>query len=45
MNYIKDKNCLKKENEGGEKTESSNKEFIFCLKESCSENPQQRRLF
>jgi hypothetical protein len=29
MNLIKGKNHLKKENEGGEKTESSDKEFVF----------------
>jgi hypothetical protein len=29
MNLIKGKNCLKKENEGGEKTKSSNEEFVF----------------
>ncbi len=31
MNLIKGKNCLKKENEGGEKTESSDKN-LFLLK-------------
>jgi hypothetical protein len=34
MNLIKDKNCLKKENEGGEKTDSSNKEFVFAKKKA-----------
>ena len=34
MNLIKGKNCLKKENEGGEKTESSNEEFVFIQKKA-----------
>ncbi len=45
MNLIKGKNCLKKGNEGGEKTKSSNKKFVVVKKEGCSENRQQRRLF
>jgi hypothetical protein len=32
MNLIKGKNRLRKENEGGEKTESSNEEFVFVKK-------------
>jgi hypothetical protein len=32
MNLIKGKNCLKKENEGREKTESSDKEFDVVKK-------------
>ena len=34
MNLIKGKNHLKKENEGGEKTESSDKEFVFVKKKA-----------
>jgi hypothetical protein len=34
MNLIKGKNCLKKENEGGAKTESSDKEFVFVKKKA-----------
>jgi hypothetical protein len=34
MNLIKGKNRLKKENEGGEKTESSDKEFVFVKKKA-----------
>jgi hypothetical protein len=34
MNLIKGKNCLKKENEGGEKTDSSNEEFVFVKKKA-----------
>ncbi len=34
MNLIKGKNHLKKENEGGEKTESSDEEFVFAKKKA-----------
>ncbi len=34
MNLIKGKNCLKKENEGGEKTDSSDKEFVIVEKKA-----------
>jgi hypothetical protein len=34
MNLIKGKNCLKKGNEGGEKTNSSNKEFVTNKKKA-----------
>jgi hypothetical protein len=34
MNLIKGKDCLKKENKGGEKTNSSNKEFGFVNKKA-----------
>jgi hypothetical protein len=34
MNLIKGKNCLKKENEGGEKTESSDEEFVFVKRKA-----------
>ncbi len=34
MNLIKGKNCLKKENEGGEKTERSDKKFDFVKKKA-----------
>jgi hypothetical protein len=34
MNLIKGKNRLRKENEGGEKTESSDKEFVFVKKKA-----------
>ncbi len=32
MNLIKSKECLKKENKGGEKTDSSNDEFGFVIR-------------
>jgi hypothetical protein len=34
MNLIKDKNRLKNENEGGEKTKSSDEEFVFVKKKA-----------
>ncbi len=34
MNLIKGKNRLKKENKGGEKTKSSDKEFVFVKKKA-----------
>jgi hypothetical protein len=34
MNLIKGKNRLKKENEGGEKTDSTDKEFVFVKKKA-----------
>ena len=34
MNLIKGKNCLKNENEGVEKTKSSDKEFVFVKKKA-----------
>ncbi len=34
MNLIKGKNHIKKENEGGEKTDSSNEEFVFVKKKA-----------
>jgi hypothetical protein len=42
MNLIKGKNRLKKENEGGEKTKSSEEEFVFVKKKEGLENRQQR---
>ncbi len=34
MNLIKGKNCLKKENGSGEKTDSSDEEFVFVKKKA-----------
>jgi hypothetical protein len=45
MNLIKGKNCLKKENEGGEKTESSNEEFVFIQKKAVQKTDSRDNYF
>jgi hypothetical protein len=45
MNLIKGKNHLKKENEGGEKTDSSNKEFVFVKKKAVQKTDSSNDYF
>ncbi len=45
MNLIKGKNHLKKENEGGEKTKSSDKEFVFVKKKAVQKTDSSNNYF
>jgi hypothetical protein len=45
MNLIKIKNHLKKENEGGEKTDSSNVEFVFVKKKAVQKTDSSDEYF
>jgi hypothetical protein len=45
MNLIKGKNCLKKENGSGEKTDSSNKEFVFLKKKAVQKTDSSNDYF
>ncbi len=45
MNLIKGKNRLKKENEGGQKTESSDKEFVFVKKKAVQKTDSSDNYF
>ncbi len=45
MTLIKGENCLKKENEGGEKTESRDKEFVFVKKKAVQKTDSSNNYF
>ncbi len=45
MNLIKGKNRLKKENEGGEKTNSSNKEFVIVEEKAVQKTDSSNTYF
>jgi hypothetical protein len=45
MNLIKGKNCLKKENESGEKTDSSDEEIVFVRKKAVQKTDSSNNYF
>ena len=45
MNLIKGNNCLKWESQGGEKTESSNEEFVFVKKKAVQKTDSSDNYF
>jgi hypothetical protein len=45
MNLIKGKNCLKKGNEGGEKTDSSDKKLVFIKKKAVQKTDNSNKYF